>query len=938
MAELAFRAVSAFASGTTSLVVAVPAGVVDGDLLVLTFTHKSGAYGTMPAGWTLAAQATEATSGLIAELHYRRASSEPANYTITGLADTACGCMAAYSGASTTTLLDAVTIRTNLAPGSVFPSFTDDFVSTASQTLVIGIIAGSGTTIGSQLLLRTGERPSATQLTSRRSGVTTNGTDCTIALADGFSPAPGNQGHLNDANSFFVPCIGILATFLPDLTISATRSASRLYATQRHAGTRLWGPPLGAWDAGESTRANRGLHFWRFLAHPDKSGGGTFQTDLFSDTPVTNGQILAYSWLTLPLASDQVMPATLTVTLRVRNRFTGPPNAVGQWHIHVWLTQGDTLTPRAILAADVIDPNLWTTTITFRSFTFPLAAIVGSAGDRIVIEVGGQCSPALASDNAFQLSFGTAEETGLPLADAIDGSSATAAGWFDLSSALSFAVNLTPPANDACADATVIAAAPYTSPLVDTTAAQNPDRAIYYRFTPTVSGRYFATAHGSNHSVDLAVYTGACGALSRVTAQLRAAWIATGQAVVHWEAVAGTPYLIQGLTENEPRAGNLTAPGSGGVVQILVYPYSAPIADDLFVSCQHIVSYRNGQAVDILPDFYGQTPTAEAIDYTLRPLDDLNGGIHTALRLYIGFFGFEPIIEILDLATLNVSTPEIDYILAAINLPSSLTHSRNLSSLVFDVAGRIIVGFYGSNYTVLGSLSSADAGAVRRIDATHADNQPGAPFAAPDRFDVQFERQASDFIDLAADQTTLFYTSAGWTIFRYDLATSTQLAAFATIDPSQVLAGPRPYLRGLRLLPPGDGSGGLLVTAGTQVLRLNAGGQIVQRYTPAATERAQDLDKVELTVDATAFWVSDQYSASVFKFNLATGAQLVDLQTNLPPGQLCGFTVLYGYRAGVTPVPPIPPPVIGGHGCPAPSFLLPGGGCVGEAPDFSGGT
>src|SRR2546422_101644 len=49
------------------------------------------------------------------------------------------------------------------------------------------------------------------------------------------------------------------------------------------------------------------------------------------------------------------------------------------------------------------------------------------------------------------------------------------------------------------------------------------------------------------------------------------------------------------------------------------------------------------------------------------------------------------------------------------------------------------------------------------------------------KYDVATENVGSDWIELSADQMTMFYTSEGRRIFRYNVATSTQLLDFATL-------------------------------------------------------------------------------------------------------------------------------------------------------------
>ena len=66
----------------------------------------------------------------------------------------------------------------------------------------------------------------------------------------------------------------------------------------------------------------------------------------------------------------------------------------------------------------------------------------------------------------------------------------------------------------------------------------------------------------------------------------------------------------------------------------------------------------------------------------------------------------------------------------------------------------------------------------------------------------------TDWIDLGPNQTTLFYTSEGASIKRFDTVAG-QLTDFATLLGGSAFA--------FRLLPPGDGSGGLLLADGGDI-------------------------------------------------------------------------------------------------------------------------
>lgn len=135
-----------------------------------------------------------------------------------------------------------------------------------------------------------------------------------------------------------------------------------------------------------------------------------------------------------------------------------------------------------------------------------------------------------------------------------------------------------------------------------------------------------------------------------------------------------------------------------------------------------------------------------------------------------------------------------------------------------------------------------------------------------DQFDVATGPEGSDWIDLAADQKTLFYTSEGRRVFRYDTATKTQLADFATL-PGPEGEGSEALLA-LRILPPGDGSGGVLVADSDDILRLDGAGNVVQSYDAPGQDGWFAL---ALDPNGTSFW-SASLAGGLFRFNIATGA------------------------------------------------------------------
>lgn len=717
--------------------------------------------------------------------------------------------------------------------------------------------------------------------------------------------------------------------------------ATRLYVTPRTPGSLLFGAPHGNWSAGDSDRDNRAPSMVTLLLAQSKTDGGVANTNPLNNfgaqrTAVANQKLISFRWVTDPLGANVTITGTLLFTVRV----SIPNVSLGEsgfGHMYAYVSVGDSLIERAVLVNNVTDVTAWNSTITWRTMTFAITNANALAGDRIVVEFGANVSPGSNISNVYNVQYGCTNTSNVPYADATDGSTGTGAAWAEFSTNLTFAAAPAPPANDACVDAIVVPAVPYTAPVVDSTTSADTDRQVWWTWVADRTGRMFVSTWGGNGSMILRVYTGNCGALNFVIGSLAtsSSWQGTAQAVTTFNAVAGTQYWFQ-VGSYYLTVGPLihfTAIRSGSAVQFGLFPaLSPPQTDDLYVDCQHIVAYRNGLAFNCTPNFYQLTPTGNAIDYTLRSLDDLNGGVNTNQRLYVMLFGSGPLVEILDLDTLDVDTAEVDYILDPLNFAG---HGQNGSTVVFDASGNIVLGFYGDHYTVIGSLSSPAACAVRKIDGTHADNQAGAPWPEAAKYTIVQDVGGSDFVELATDQHTIWYTSAGTLILKYDLTTSSALGTFATLP---ALGNVRPGARGVRLLPPGDGSGGLLVAYGSVVYRLDSSGAIVATYTPSPSSAAQDLDKVEITADATKFWVSDQLTARLFQFDMLTGLQTAMIVTGLPEGQLCGFSIYLGYRAGLNPPGVLPPTINGGNPVPIP---LPGGNWVtflqGGNPTLPGG-
>jgi hypothetical protein len=193
------------------------------------------------------------------------------------------------------------------------------------------------------------------------------------------------------------------------------------------------------------------------------------------------------------------------------------------------------------------------------------------------------------------------------------------------------------------------------------------------------------------------------------------------------------------------------------------------------------------------------------------------------------------------------------------------TFSGN-SVVRFDAAGRLS-GTFGSDYDsspesiLFDRDGSAYVGqAEGEADVVKLDGD-GRELA---RYPVEREDYGSDWIDLDADQRTLYYTSEGTTVFRYDVETEKQLEPFSD-------ALTEAYA--LRILPEGD----ILVADWTRIVRLGRSGEIVATYDAAGQDGWFALN---LDPDGHSFWSADYDTGDVVRFEIDTGKVLTRFSTD----------------------------------------------------------
>jgi len=192
-------------------------------------------------------------------------------------------------------------------------------------------------------------------------------------------------------------------------------------------------------------------------------------------------------------------------------------------------------------------------------------------------------------------------------------------------------------------------------------------------------------------------------------------------------------------------------------------------------------------------------------------------------------------------------------------------YNSDPESIVFDSAGNAYVGQADGSRSVLEFSRS------------------GAPLAT---FSPATGNRGTDWIDLAPDGCTLYYTSEGTSVKRFDVCTSTQLTDFATNLP-----GPGAAFA-IKLLPAG---GGALVADSDSIVRLNNTGAVVQQYGTGETQSGGNWFSVALDPDGTSFWAGDGNTGKVTRFNLATGNVLASFTT--------GGTLQFGRADGLVVVP-----------------------------------
>ncbi len=166
-------------------------------------------------------------------------------------------------------------------------------------------------------------------------------------------------------------------------------------------------------------------------------------------------------------------------------------------------------------------------------------------------------------------------------------------------------------------------------------------------------------------------------------------------------------------------------------------------------------------------------------------------------------------------------------------------YNCNPTSVDFDADGNVYVG-------------QADCtGDILKFDAAGTSQGAFHPVA---------ENRGSMWIDLGGDGCTIYYTSQGVHVKRFNVCANDQVSDFATLPDVG---------NALRALPDYR----VLVAANSAIVLLDTAGNVVQTYNVAGEPGL--WFGVDIVGDGT-FWASNFGSGNVYKFDLATGAVLLN--------------------------------------------------------------
>jgi len=248
------------------------------------------------------------------------------------------------------------------------------------------------------------------------------------------------------------------------------------------------------------------------------------------------------------------------------------------------------------------------------------------------------------------------------------------------------------------------------------------------------------------------------------------------------------------------------------------------------------------------------------------------------------------------LDTLDTSTGSNEDSGMAFDLDGNLyTTNWTASSMSkFNNTG-VLIGGFGTGFNTRPESVLVDA--ARNLYVGQADDSRevlkfNASGGLLGSFSPAIEKRGTDWIDLAADQCTLVYTSEGQLIKRFDVCTKTQLSDFATLP---ISGEPGDVAFALRIRPNQE----VLVATSQKAFRLSSSGAVIQTYPKPAGETST-LFALNLDPDQTSFWTAGFGSGNVYRIDIATGTVLKSFNAGISVS-LGGLTVFGEITAAIPP-------------------------------------
>ena len=725
--------------------------------------------------------------------------------------------------------------------------------------------------------------------------------------------------------------------------------ASRYYMVAKAPNAVMHDLPKGGWDDGVFVSHSRPDN-WHWELSASKTNGGTVDRN---NTIFTNQNAISsvYQSFWTPRLTAQTVSGTLNWCWHLYRSWTGlfgPEDTGSAWvKVFAYISVGDTAEVRHILIDNHVESVEMLYTFDITSATSPASPIAitsgdASDGDRIHIEFGFYAEmptpdPTQVPTEYMEILWLIPGATGVDLTPGMsDGFFNQRSPWLEFSVTLTEAATASPPVNDDCADAIVIPSIPYHHAGVDASQSAGAAREVWWMWTSTVEGEMLAHVFGSNYYAILAVRTDdgdsgeTCPGFAVSGTEVNYAdSISAHRGTSTATFVAHLGYRYWFRVFNKTSTQNITL--GGGIARFgLVERATGPVQDDLYLPQGNLIQVRDGQIVNVSPISSIHAPTGIAIDYTLTPMNDLNGGTHSGERILVAFF-HDALVEVFDLPTLSYTqdgVTEIDYIV--LPAPTDTEYRWLPSTMHIRVDGRMYLATFGTGFEHVSAAGQPGSQpAFMNNTSDDPDNSDvleypvgvgsdaNSPLPTPGRFSPAASISSPWAITVDEATNTLYYVEGtfyypigGQTVKRWNLNTDTAMADFVTLS---VPAGATitPGVKGLTFIPY-DGS--LLVCNATQVVHVNSSGVVTGTFTPSIAMDSQALCDVKMQADGETFWVVDLWTGRLFKVDLNTMAELGTYETWQTPGTLTQMAI---YQPGGITEPEQPPvPEVTVEGCP----------------------